>query len=212
MTKRVLIVAPNPSTFVIRDVGLLTEEFSVGFIRNPAQLRMSSILGMIMMPCAIIRSDIVITWFADYSKLVVRMARLFGKKSIVMIAGYDVAKVDSIGYGALISKRKKKMVEWSLEHTDQVIAVDSGLVEDLVTHFGRDFGAEVVHTGYNDRKYHPEGVKKELVLSVCGAVDHRGLVKGIDVFAECARRMPDVSFRIIGVKGDRKSTRLNSSH
>lgn len=148
------------------------------------------------------RSDAVITWFADASKFPVRMARMFNKRSIVIIGGYDVAKVESIGYGALIDHQKAENVRWTLENANAVTAVDGGLIDDLVAHFGRDFGAIVVPTGYDGSKYVPAGDRDSSVLSVCSAHNRRGQVKGVDVFAECARRMPEVKFRLIGVTGE----------
>ncbi len=196
-----LIVAPSPSTFVVRDLKLLSPDREASFVRNPMQKDLKAVLGLPRFLFSTLRSDLIITWFADASKFPVRMAKLFHKKVIVVIGGYDVAKVESIGYGALLDPKKKRKEEYALQRADAVVAVDQGLVDDLVKHFNRDFDAEVVPTGYDDSVYQPSGNKKALVLSVCNVIDRRGLVKGIDVFAECARRMPDVPFRLIGVSG-----------
>lgn len=160
-----------------------------------------AVIGLPRFLLATIRSDLVITWFADASKFPVRMAKLFRKKVVVVIGGHDVAKVESIGYGALLDLKKKRKAEYSLQRADAVVVVDQGLVDDLVQHFGRDFGVVVIPTGYDAFVYKPSGSKKAIVLSVCNVIDRRGLVKGIDIFAECARRMPDVPFRLIGVSG-----------
>lgn len=201
MRHRILITAPDPSTFVLRDVKLLSDKFEVAFVRNPAQKDLGAALGLPKMLWKTLRSDAVVTWFADASKFPVRIAKLFGKKTMVIVGGYDVAKVESIGYGALLDPKKSAKAEWALSRADAVVAVDQGLVDDLAEHFGRDFGAMVIPTGYDASAYHPEGPKEQLVLSVCNAVDRKGRVKGIDVFAECARKMPDVPFRLIGVTG-----------
>lgn len=202
MKERVLIVAPNPSTFALRDVKLLSGEHKVSFALNPAQKRLRALLSLPSFIVKVMRSKILLTWFADSSKFPVRMAERFGKRSVVIIGGYEVAKIESIGYGALLDEEKVKKVRWTLEHADAVIPVDQGLVEDLVRHFGHDFGAAVIPTGYDASIYRPEGNKQRLVLSVCFAYDRKGLVKGIDIFAECARRIPDIPFRLIGVSGD----------
>lgn len=195
------IVAPDPSTFVVRDLKFLSPERDASFVRNPMQKDLRAALGLPKFLLATMRSDLVITWFADASKFPVRMAKLFRKKVVVVIGGYDVAKVKSIGYGALLDPKKERKAEYALQRADAVVAVDQGLVDDLVRHFGRDFDAEVIPTGYDDSVYRPSGNKKALVLSVCNVINRRGLVKGIDVFAECARKMPDVPFRLIGVSG-----------
>lgn len=197
-----MIVAPNPSTFVLRDVKLLSVDRKVSFAINPAQKRIGAVISLPMFIANVMRSHVIMTWFADSSKFPVRLARMFGKKTAVIIGGYDVAKIESIGYGALLDERKARNAQWSLEHADAVISVDHGLVDDLVRHFGRDFEAMVIPTGYDASIYRPKGDKGGLVLSVCFARDRKGIVKGIDILAECARRMPDVPFRLIGVSGD----------
>lgn len=201
MKDRVLIVAPGPSTFVMRDLKLLSPEHEASFVRNPMQKNLKAAMGLPRFLLATRRADLVITWFADASKFPVQVAKLFRKKAVVVIGGYDVAKVESIGYGALLDPKKERKAEYALQRADTVVAVDQGLVDDLVRHFGRDFDAVVVPTGYDGSVYHPSGSRKILVLSVCNAINRRGLVKGIDVFAECARQMPDVPFRLIGVSG-----------
>lgn len=197
--KKVLITAPDPSTFVMRDVESLSGLYSTSFVKNPMQKDLKALASIPRFVCKVSQSDLIITWFADSSKFPVRIAKLFGRKVVVIIGGYDVARVESIGYGALLDPKKKKNAEWALEQADAVIAVDQGLIDDLVEHFGRDFDAMIVPTGYDEGKYHPAGEKRALALSVCNAKNRRGLVKGIDIFAECARKMPDVPFRLIGV-------------
>lgn len=202
MKGRTLIVAPKPSTFAIRDVNLLTCDRLVSFALNPGQ---KSIRALFTLPCFIIkvmRANMIITWFADSSKFPVSLAKIFRKKAVVIIGGYDVAKIESIGYGSLLDEKKAERVKWTLEHADAVIAVDRGLVDDLVGHFRADYNAKVIPTGYDASLYVPGGKKRALVLSVCFARDRKGLVKGIDIFAECARRMPGVPFRLIGVTGE----------
>lgn len=201
METRVLIVAPERTTFVVRDIGILSQDFRVNFARNPARMRLGSIPAMLAFPWKVIRSDVVISWYADSSKIPVGLARALGRKSVVIIAGYDVAMLPDIGYGTLLSERNRKWTEWALTRADAVIAVDPGLVEDLKRNLNQDFGAVVIPTGYDPEVYRPEGDKKPVVLSVCSASDRRGLVKGIDVFAECARKASDLSFRLIGVSG-----------
>lgn len=202
MKERVLIVAPKPSTFVIRDVRLLNDDRPAAFALNPAQKSVRALLTLPFFVLKVIRAGVIITWFADSSKFPVRLARMFGRKSVVIIGGYDVAKIEGIGYGSLLDEKKGEKVRWTLERADAVVAVDQGLVDDLVGHFGKNFQARVIPTGYDASLYQPCGGKRMLVLSVCYAQDRKGLVKGIDVFAECARRMPDVPFRLIGVTGE----------
>jgi glycosyltransferase involved in cell wall biosynthesis len=89
-----------------------------------------------------------------------------------------------------------------LRNASAVSAVDGGLVDDMRTQFGEDFGAVVIPTGYDPEFYRPSGTKERIVLSVCSVNNHRGLVKGIDIFAECARMMPDIKFVLVGTRGD----------
>lgn len=200
MKERITIVAPAASTFVMRDIELLSERYEVTVCLLPTRMGIEVLTRMAELIWNISRSKAVISWFADASYYPTKICRFLGKGNIVIIAGYDVASIPEIGYGALIDDSVKERVEWVLRNATMVVAVDHGLVEDLKRNFSNDFGARVIPTGYDHEKYRPGLCKEPMVLSVCSAAERRGLVKGIDILAECARRMPDVPFLLIGTK------------
>lgn len=199
MKKRIAIIAPTASTFVVRDIKLLDEEFDVHLSLLPSKYNSELIFRPLKIVWNIFRSKVVISWFADVSYYSVLLSKLMGKKTIVIVGGYDVAKIESIGYGALVDKKNVKRVDWTLRNATVVTAVDKGLIEDIKSIFHDDFGTIVLPTGYDSERYRPSGEKEPMVLTVCSTTNRRGLVKGIDVFAECARRIPNAQFVMIGV-------------
>lgn len=200
MRERITITASAPSTFVMRDIDLLSDRYDVTVSLLPARMGAQVLTRTTRMFWNVLRSKAVLSWFADASYHPARFCRFLGRKQVVVLAGYDVAAIPEIGYGALNDPRTKERVRWVLSNASKVVAVDQGLIEDLRRHFGEDFGAVVLPTGYDTQEYRPSGQKERMVISVCSADGRKGLVKGIDVFAECARRMPEIPFVLIGVK------------
>lgn len=200
MKQRITIVAPAASTFVMRDVELLSERYEVTVCLLPNRMGLQVLTRMAKLIWNVAWSRAVLSWFADASYYPTKICRYLGKGNVVVVAGYDVACIPEIGYGALIEPRVKERVEWVLRNASKVVAVDQGLIDDLKRHFSDDFGAGVLPTGYDHERYQPGSKKELMVLSVCSADGRKGLVKGIDVFAECARKMPDVPFVLIGTR------------
>jgi glycosyltransferase involved in cell wall biosynthesis len=57
-----------------------------------------------------------------------------------------------------------------------------------------------VPTGYDAARWHPEGTKEPIVLTVAGCHDRaRMKKKGVDLLFDAARRMPATRFVVIGI-------------
>lgn len=91
---RMAFVYYDYSPFVHQDYEILSRHFDVERVqyRKPGDVfRLAS---------SISRSDIVFSWFASgHSFLSVILSRIFGKKSVVVAGGFDVAFIPEIGYG-----------------------------------------------------------------------------------------------------------------
>lgn len=196
---KVCIIAPSKSTFVCRDIKILSPEFKskVCLFPNTKNKKMF-IFDILKCTYNIFNSNIVISWFADYSYFSIRIAKIFNKPIIVILGGYDVAYLPEINYGGIINNKNK--VKYTLENATRIIAVDIGLRNDVIKHFNKDFNISIIPTGYDYNKYYNDTIKENIVLSVCSANNEKGLVKGIDVFTKCATECPDLNFVIIGIE------------
>jgi glycosyltransferase involved in cell wall biosynthesis len=151
---------------------------------------------------AVRHSDVTFTWFASsYAYCVVQTAAALGKPSILVVGGVDAARMPEIGYGIWLNPWKSILVGSALRKASRVLVVDESLRERVcgLARYGGE-NIRVLPTGYDAAFWRPEGSKDPEVLTVAACHDRpRFLAKGVDRFIECARHMPDVRFRLIGL-------------
>jgi len=146
--------------------------------------------------------NITFSWFASvYSSILVFFTKFFSVKSILILGGVDVAKEKKYNYGIWNSWWKSKLVRYGITHADIVLAVDDSLKHEAIRLAHYD-GANisVVPTGYDSKRWMPEGKKQQFVLSVGSVSDLPRLkAKGLDILFDIATHMSDVSFVVIGL-------------
>jgi glycosyltransferase involved in cell wall biosynthesis len=147
-------------------------------------------------------SDVVFCWFASvYAFIGVFLGKILGVKSIVVVGGVDVAADKELQYGIWLSPWRARLVRFALRKATQVLVVDPSLKDDAVRLAGYE-GRNIRYlpTGYNPMTWKPMGEKEPEVLTIAVANDKSRLrVKGIDILVEAARRLPGMTFTIIGV-------------
>lgn len=204
---KILYVHPTMSTFIQADLDLLKKHFDVRVVDIGSKKKsLGGMLGaMWELFLGVLWSDLTYSWFAEtHAKWQVRCSRLFGRPSIVVVGGYEVAKLPEIGYGSLLNPAKAKMVKYILTRADRVLPVDESLKVSAMKNLGVDGkNMQVVPTGYDDQRFIPSGVKEELVLTVAVYSDwRRAQVKGLDTFVKAAALLPHVKFMVIGGSGE----------
>ncbi|ABK15442.1 glycosyltransferase family 4 protein [Methanothrix thermoacetophila] len=194
---RVAFVYYDYSSFVEQDYEILSRHFDV------ERVQYSKPGDIFEMASSISRSDIVFSWFAaGHSFLSVMLSRIFGKRSVVVAGGYDVAFLPDIGYGQYTQGWiKRKYTDLALENADAVLAVSQFTREEVLKRT-KPRRLEVVYNGVDTEKFHPKGEKDDLVLTVASGSTNVIKLKGLDTFVEAAYLLPNVKFLIIGVRGD----------
>ena len=130
-------------------------------------------------------------------------SKLLRKKSVVVVDGYEVAKVPEINYGLMLNPKSARRVKYVLENADLVLTVDESLKKDAINN-ARVNGENIltVPTGYDYEKFRPVGGKENLVISVSvGDTWTRVQLKGLDTFVKSAEFLSDVRFLVIGIQG-----------
>ena len=147
---------------------------------------------------SIMSSDTSFSWFAGgHAALAVLFSRLLGKKSIVILGGYEVAKLPEIGYGACLNRRSALLAKFALKFADKVLAVDESLKDEAIKNYGLSGdNISVVPTGYDHEHFKMSGQKENIILTVSQRSAY--LRKGIPLFLEAARRMPHLKFVVVG--------------
>jgi glycosyltransferase involved in cell wall biosynthesis len=203
---RVLFVHPTRSAFIQADLDILMRHFDVrvldlGGVRKNA----GGLLGtMWKLMWGTLWADITFAWFAErHAKWMIRLSRILRRPTIVVVGGYEVARVPEIGHGSLLDPKKTKMVKYILDRADRALPVDESLKVDAIKNLGVD-GANIqtIHTGHDPEKFKPSGQKENMALTV-GFVDKVTVRrKGLDVFVEAAKYLPEVKFVLVGSSPD----------
>ncbi len=203
---RVAFVASNESTFIRRDREMLAKSFEV---RN---VRWSGIHSIPSLAWAVLRSDATFSWFAlDHAYGACRLARIFGRKSLVVVGGVDVARVAEISYGAHLNPKVSRRSRYALDHSDRVLLVDESLRGEIARNTGIQRPEIVtVPLGFDSDFYTPDGGPKTGVLTV-GYVSETNLRrKGLLTFVRAARFLPDLPFVLVGADDSPASQTLRS--
>lgn len=157
-------------------------------------------------------SDLTFSWFASvYSSILVFLAKLFGKRSVLILGGVDVAKIPELKYGIWITPWKAAIVRYGITHADIVLAVDPSIKADaaaLAKYNGNNIA--VLPTGHDTEYWVPGNtVRHDAVLTVATCDDEtRFKIKGIDFLYEIARDLPHRRFILIGMTQAVKSQHI----
>jgi len=200
---RILFVRPLKSSFIQEDLKLLRKHFNVrvvDFVLSIRKKPKETLKTMFNMLAGVLWADITFSWFADtHAFWAVRLSKIFRKKSVAIVGGYEVAKVPEIGYGALLNPRSTRIVKYVLENADRVLTVDNSLKKDAIKNLsvaGKNI--QTVPTGYDAEFWKPIGKKENLVLTVAYVNNITIKRKGLETFIKAAEYLPEIKFVIVG--------------
>lgn len=218
--KSILFVYSQWQSFVREDYNLLSDELKVNklqFELNKSLVAFirGQLLGIISLIAQVPRHDISYIWFCDYHAFwSVLISKIFNKKSIIIVGGFDAVRIPSIDYGLFMdSGLRVKLAKWAYRNCDRIIAVDQSLIKGKNTYAGKGAITGVAHfvegieekslvipTGYDSGKWKSK-LKKRQVLTVALIKDKKVFNrKGIDLYLNVAKRMPDVPFYLVGLQ------------
>ena len=210
--KHILFVYVNFSSFVKADFGILSEFANVSkYEFKPGKGIVSTVIKLLKQFLFLItniwRYDSVFVWFADYHSLLpVLIARIFGKKSFVVIGGYEVARIKSLNYGALCSEIRAFFCVSSIKLSTLNLTV-SGYVDRKVKYIAPGSKRQLVPNCIDLTDLPDLDTAKADVILTVGLIENQRTyyLKGIDTFIDVARKMPDYQFIIIGLDQSRVS-------
>ncbi len=193
---KVFAIVPSLHSFVRKDLELLRKRFEVrvGYYRSPWSTP-SILLGTFW-------ADVTFSRFADtHAFPAVLFSRMFGRKSIVVVGGYEVARIPELRYGLVQSPVKSHILRYVLRRADRVLTVDESLKWDAIRNVGVD-GENIttVPNGFDSEKFSFKGEKENMVLTayLCSTWE-RARLKGLDTFVRTAATLPHLQFVTVGV-------------
>ncbi len=204
MRRKVLLVHPRKSSFIQADLDILGRHFDVRVLDLGAykrSLRNSLIVGYKLLR-GVLWADVTFSWFADrHAEAAVRISRILGKQSAVVVGGYEVAGIPEIGYGSQLDPKKAKSVRYILERASVVLAV-SKFIEERVRSCATPKRVEKVYNGVDTARFISGFPKEDLVITVGVITKDTIRLKGLDKFVRSAAALPDVRFMVVGPSPD----------
>ena len=218
----ILFIKTMNSTFIRLDEQILRDHYSVySFLYKPGnaiRMAISLIQLKLWLFARILTADLLFIWFADYHALLpVLFAKIFRKKSVVLLGGMDAVKIPEVNQGVYLRPFRAFCARFAIRHCNLIISCDESLIEtvnsyasdpplkagvkNLVKNFNTPF--TIIPFGFDEQKWKPgTGERKKLVLSVAIVKNLNKLkLKGLDLLTEVAIKFPQYQFMIIGASG-----------
>ncbi len=199
MKVRVLLVYyGTKSTFIQRDLNILSKYFDVD------EMSIKYVGDIFTLARKIKKADVIFIWFAGkHAGISVLLSKMLKRKSIVVVGGYDVANIKEIKYGlwANGSIIDKLFSKYALKMANKILVVANSLKDKIIknAHVKRN-DIVWIPTGYNSNFWTSTKKMEKSILTV-GIIDNytRIRVKGIDVYINVAKNMPEYTFEIVGL-------------
>lgn len=211
--RKILFVRLWNSSFINNDLELLRKHFHVRLVdfvigvKRPYQSS-KTIFSMIN---GILWADVMFTWFANSQALwAVRLSKIFGKKSIVVIGGVEVASEREIEYGSMLDRKSARMVKYILKNSNKVLAVSEFNKNEILKYTTPD-SVEFIYNGIDCDKFKSSKNEKDDIVITVGAVSYEVIKrKGFETFIKSAQYLPNVKFVLIGKHIDNSIKYLKS--
>jgi glycosyltransferase involved in cell wall biosynthesis len=156
--------------------------------------------------------DALFVWFADYhSFLPVVFAKTTGKKSFVVVGGYDVVKMPELNYGVFVSKIRGYCALFSMKQSTLNLAVSKN-VERKVRWITKKTNTQLLYNCVNIPAKNNLQIEKENLIITVGLIDSERtfFLKGIDTFLKVAETLPYFRFMVIGMSKNLSHEILNT--
>jgi len=205
--KKIFFLTSSLSSFINQDIEILKKYFDVRVLVVNQEIRdkkdpVSVVLFLYTLLRSVVWSDVIFCWFAtNPAYLAVRLSRLFGKKSVVIIGGYEVANEPEIGYGTQTSPTMAKRIKYILNNATKILAV-SEFTKTEILHISKPKKMQRFYNSIATSIYTPLGEKKDIAITVCYISEKNVAIKGLMTFINTAKIIPEINFFIIGTTID----------
>jgi glycosyltransferase involved in cell wall biosynthesis len=204
---KILFVYSNFSSFVAQDHDMLSSVYEVRkyrfrAIKGLAWTAIELLKQFIFLLANTWRYNAVFVWFADYHSLLpLLFARMFNKKSFVVVGGYDVSYLPEYNYGSFNRPIRKFFAKTSLRLATVCFPVAEALGEKIKS-ISPDSNVEVLPTTTDNQRFNFLNFERAKTVVTVAITENyqRAMIKGLDRFRELAATMPDFEFTIIGIK------------
>jgi glycosyltransferase involved in cell wall biosynthesis len=203
--KKILLIYINYASFVKVDHEILSKNCIV----KRYQFKASKNIGLMLIEyikqffflLSNLRSfDLVYCWFADYHTILpIFFAKIFGKKSSLVLGGYDVTYVEKINYGSFNNSIRAFCASYAMKNASLNLPVCDNIMAEALERVPQA-KTKLLYTGYSYDKFSPNFEKQSFVLTVAIADNEKSyFIKNIDFFLSVVEAMPETKFIMIGL-------------
>lgn len=224
-SKNIIYVFPTASTFIMRDIEILGEGYSVKpylfDVRKKWMVPFEFIKQLFFLMLKLPKADVVICHFAGYASfLPALMCRMLGKPCFVVVAGTDGSKFPDFNYGNFVRNPLGLFTGWSLQLCTHVAPVHESLYFQHYDYYEGGQPAQgysyffpkaastpytPVYYGYDTDFFRPAPDMErnpDSFITIGGLNDSKTLKrKGFDLIIELAKLRPELSFTLVGWDG-----------
>lgn len=225
---RLLFIYLKEMPFVAEDLQILRTAYDVRtFHFDAAQAKsFSGLVALVARQLAWLlrelpKADIIYGWFADYHLLLpVLLGKLYRVSVAIPLAGFDAIHLPELNYGVYDSPWRKRVVNVVLRVADLLLPVSETMIytenqysaypevlsNGIKAHVpGLQTPYEVIPFGYDPEDWPMGPMERPPSVCTVGFLpdDRTFRRKGIDLFFETARLLPEVAFEVVGVPAER---------
>lgn len=226
--KRILYIYPAKSTFILRDIQILKDDFDVveNFfnVSNKKRVPLEFIKQLFFLLFNIRKVEGIFCHFAGYSSLLPAIfGKIFRKPCLIIVAGNDASKFPDFNYGNYTRKLLGFVTGLSLRLAKHILPVHESLYHQSYDYYEGGAPAQgysyfkpktkkipytAIYYGYDTNLFKLlENVQrfKKSFLTIGNLSDPYSFKrKGYDLIIQVAKLHPDCSFTLVGWDGKMK--------
>lgn len=148
-------------------------------------------------------TEIILSWFCDYYTILpVLFGKFLNKKVVIVIGGFDAAKVDEINYGAHQNKFRSKVIQICVNLADELLPVSQNTEKELFNNVkikSKDKSTVIYNGVETERLILDRKIPNDNSIITVGGITKTNLKrKGIELFIKAAQNLPDHIFYLVG--------------
>jgi len=200
MTKKVLFISYDLEDFFGDDYKILSKHYDTKAVTVAGLIETFKKLPRILHE--IRKRDIVVIWFGSLTAFFATLlAKVLGKKSLIISGGFDVLKIEDINYGVYLHPIRSMFTSAAFKMCDQIAFFSKDSKYELQKNAGIDKGV-VSYLSVDPKKFKP-AKRKENIVATVGVVKKENLQrKGLETFVKAAQYVPNARFVLIGRQDD----------
>ena len=195
---KILFCGQMLSPFIKQDCELIQKEYSatvvdIDSIRATRGEIFSYLYKMSTFVISqIYKTDIVYIWFADYPAFpLIAVSKLFGKKCILTVGGWEVAKYPEIQYGNQLNFLRGAITRWCIRNAD-IVLTPSEAYRKITLECEPLANVKVIPNAIQDGLISVElpSKKSGIITALFIRNDKTSLLKGLDTFIKAVEALP----------------------